>query len=413
MRLTIGFVALAALSACQMAPGAGGAAVDGAPGAEMPAEGAAATAPAGPAQRVIERDVEAPDVFQQQEAGLWDGRPSLGGVWVAHPAATDPERVLIRNTRTGATVIGALFRRERDNPGPRFQVSSEAAGALGILAGAPTDIQVTALRLQRVEMEIAPAPAPATAATETLAVAPVVPQPAAGAAGATPAATAPAAAAPSAVAGAPQTQVAVSDVEPAPRRGLFDLFRRREPEPAAPAIAQSTLAPVAGLAAETATATAATTAATTASATQTMTELTSAEPPRERRRLRDLFRREEPDQPDTTLIPLPGAAPAAAAPAPATPVAAAPAAPAAPAQPASRIDRPFVQIGIFSVESNAENARAMMQRAGLSAEIRRGRAGENQFWRVVVGPAGSVQDRARILEQVRGLGFADAYAVTR
>jgi cell division protein FtsN len=72
-----------------------------------------------------------------------------------------------------------------------------------------------------------------------------------------------------------------------------------------------------------------------------------------------------------------------------------------------------VQIGIFSVESNAENARGMMQRAGLNAEIRRGRAGENQFWRVVVGPAASTEERAGLLTRVRGLGFADAYAVAR
>ncbi len=88
-------------------------------------------------------------------------------------------------------------------------------------------------------------------------------------------------------------------------------------------------------------------------------------------------------------------------------------APAVPPQPAVRIDRPFVQIGIFSVEQNAVNARAQMQRAGLSAEIRRGRVGENQFWRVVVGPAASTGDRGQILQRVRGLGFADAYAVVR
>jgi hypothetical protein len=42
---------------------------------------------------LAERDVEAPEVFDVTDAGLWDGRPSLGGVWVAHPDATDPERV--------------------------------------------------------------------------------------------------------------------------------------------------------------------------------------------------------------------------------------------------------------------------------------------------------------------------------
>ena len=42
------------------------------------------------ATRLIERDVEAPEIFEVTEEGLWDGRPSLGGVWVAHPTATDP-----------------------------------------------------------------------------------------------------------------------------------------------------------------------------------------------------------------------------------------------------------------------------------------------------------------------------------
>ena len=45
-------------------------------------------------QLLVERDVEAPGVFQVTEAGLWDGRPSLGGVWVAHPDVTEPERVI-------------------------------------------------------------------------------------------------------------------------------------------------------------------------------------------------------------------------------------------------------------------------------------------------------------------------------
>jgi rare lipoprotein A len=64
--------------------------------------------------------------------------------------------VLIRNTETGSFVIGALFRRERENPGPRFQISSDAAAALDILAGAPTELQVIALRRE----EVAPAEAP-------------------------------------------------------------------------------------------------------------------------------------------------------------------------------------------------------------------------------------------------------------
>lgn len=102
---------------------------------------------------LIERDVEAPEVFEATEAGLWDGRPSLGGVWVAHPDVGEPERVLIRNTSNDKFVVGALFRRERDIPGPRLQVSSDAADVLSMLAGAPTQLEVVALRKEAVPVE--------------------------------------------------------------------------------------------------------------------------------------------------------------------------------------------------------------------------------------------------------------------
>ncbi|MGY6696407.1 MAG: hypothetical protein ACXIUW_10355 [Roseinatronobacter sp.] len=95
---------------------------------------------------VMQGEIEDPDTFARRETGLWDGRPSLGGLWVAHPDALTPERVIIRNTENGQETSGALFRRERLNPGPSFQISAEAAAALSILAGAPTEIEVIALR---------------------------------------------------------------------------------------------------------------------------------------------------------------------------------------------------------------------------------------------------------------------------
>lgn len=96
--------------------------------------------------KLVDRDVEAPQIFQTTDLALWDGRPSLGGVWVASPDAKDPERVILRNPANGKFVIGALFRREIDNPGPKLQISSDAASALGLLAGEPGKITVTALR---------------------------------------------------------------------------------------------------------------------------------------------------------------------------------------------------------------------------------------------------------------------------
>lgn len=124
--------------------------------------GAGETASA-PAPRSVERDVEAPEVFAVTAAGLWDGRPSLGGVWVAHPAVTNPERVRITNTANGRAIEGALFRREREMPGPPVQVSAEAAAAIGLLAGQPADLKLVALRRETVE--VAPAPAAAAPAT--------------------------------------------------------------------------------------------------------------------------------------------------------------------------------------------------------------------------------------------------------
>ena len=92
-------------------------------------------------------------MFQVTDQALWDGRPSLGGVWVASPDATDPERVILRNPSNGKFVIGALFKREAFNPGPKLQISSDAAEALGLLAGQPGTLSVTALRREEVPAE--------------------------------------------------------------------------------------------------------------------------------------------------------------------------------------------------------------------------------------------------------------------
>lgn len=143
-----------ALSACE--PGAN-------PFKAAPKDGAVTTeAKPQKSTRLVDRDVEAPQVYQVSADALWDGRPSLGGVWVASADVKDPERVIMRNPANGKFVIGALFRRERDNPGPPLQISSDAAEALGLLAGQPGKISVTALR-----REEAPEAAPATPVLDT------------------------------------------------------------------------------------------------------------------------------------------------------------------------------------------------------------------------------------------------------
>ncbi len=238
--------------------------------------------------RLVERDVETPSVFQVTDKGLWDGRPSLGGVWVAHPDVTDPERVIIRNTSNSKFVIGALFRRERATPGPAFQVSSDAAAALGMLAGAPAQLNVTALRREETPV------------------------------------------------------VATGD----------------DAETLTPgAIETSSLDPVEGAAAA---------AIEAADATR----------------------------PSATGTPQPEKV-VAAAPAPKT----------------SSLDQPYLQIGIFSVEQNANDTATAMRQAGMVPSVLKEGSQGKTFWRVIVGPAGSADERATLLKKIKGVGFDDAYAV--
>lgn len=254
------------------------------PGFLQPKDGGTTeAAPASRATRLVERDVEAPDVFQVTESGLWDGRPSLGGVWVAHPDVREPERVIIRNPSNGKFVIGALFRKERATPGPELQVSSDAADALGLVAGQPTNLNVTALRREKTP--------------ET-----------------------------------PQTPETVD---------------------------------TAGL--------------------------------------------DAPDAVTATELDAPASvAEAAIAAAPATPPKPKP----APAPKASPLSKPYIQLGIFSIEKNAQNTAAAMKSRGLNAVIKKQSSQGKTFWRVLVGPAASSSERAAFLKTIKAAGFTDAYAVT-
>lgn len=324
----------------------------------------------------VERDVEAPSVFDMQDSGLWDGRPSLGGVWVAHPDVRDPERVIIRNPSTGREVVGALFRRERQNPGPVFQVSADAAAAVGMLAGQPADLSVIALRTQTAPET----PEDAVAQAET-------------------------------DADGTTAEAAVAEA-PAERRGLGRLFGRSAPATDAATDAASATAAAQGTAGQE-----------TASQDTTSQENTdaradvTAETQTPRRRFWPFGRRDdatpEPAQgietitldDDVATTPTAQVAPPAA-PTPAPETAPSPA-------PAAAIDRAYVQLGIFSVEENATRAVAQMRALGLQGNVTPGQSGENRYWRVTVGPATSVAQRDQTLATVKEQGFQDAYVVAR
>lgn len=207
-RLMVGVAVAAVLTGCQEGKGPLAAKAP-------PDEAAQGAVPAtSKSVKLVDRDVEDPSIFQTTDQALWDGRPSLGGVWVASPDAKDPERVILRNTANGKFVIGALFRRELDNPGPKLQISSDAAAALGLLAGEPGKVSVTALRREEAAKAAPDANKPILDAAETVATETLDPIPGAAAAidrvaakdvkpTAPPIATVPAGGEPAAVAPAP------------------------------------------------------------------------------------------------------------------------------------------------------------------------------------------------------------------
>ena len=334
---TLFSLAILTLTACEDGQGInfGGPSSDG----EATETVATATGP-----QTVLKDVERPDIFNVTELALWDGRPSLGGVWVAHPDITTPERVILTNVKNGKTIPGALFRRERENPGPRIQASSDAAAALGMLAGQPVELKILVVRQEEVEIEPTPLPVSdettETLSTEELAAAGVVDD--------------------------------IDAAEPlaaedAPKRPNFfqRLFRKKPTTESATVgvAAASTIDDASAPAVET---TSLDPVATGAAAAIARAESTQAPKPR-------------PD--------------AATAPAP-----------------ASGLKNPYIQVGLFSVEANADAASASLRQSGIIPTVTNTEAGD---WRVVVGPVATADDQAALLAQVKKLGYTDAFLSPR
>ena len=315
-------------------------------------------------------EVEAPDVFFLEETGLWDGRPSLGGVWVAHPDVGDPERVLVTNLDNGETVVGALFRRERENYGPEIMVSSDAAAALNVIAGQPTQFTVVALRPQEIPEEL------------DLAVAPPEPEALEDGASALPTAVAATTLAAETVADAP-----VEAAAPTPNLDVAALAENAIAVSASPAPAP---VPVATL-----------------DAAAILAETTAGAVPAA------LLAETAPEEPAPVAAPAPRPVETAAVAAEPLPVPE-PIAAATLPEPAEREDlaRPYIQVGVFSAEANAETAASEMRQGGVIPTVLDQSNEERALWRVIVGPVRNSEERAALLETVHGLGYEDAYFVT-
>ena len=71
-----------------------------------------------------------------------------------------------------------------------------------------------------------------------------------------------------------------------------------------------------------------------------------------------------------------------------------------------------MQIGIFSVEQNAENTAVAMRQEGMVPTVKKQSSQGKTFWRVVVGPAQDKAEMDVLLKKIKGTGFTDAYAVS-
>lgn len=307
----------------------------------------ATTATASGEVRAGVKDVERPDIFKVTEEALWDGRPSLGGIWVAHPDVKEPERAILINVKTGQRVAGALFRRERDNPGPRIQLSSDAAAALNILAGQPTELTILAVRQEEIVVEPAP---------------PVISDEQVGENAANPAENSDSVTGEVATAGVAATAGAAA-AERKPRGNFFQrLFGgNRTKAPAAAALPAGTAESAAAPEVE----------------TQPLDPVAAGA-------AAAIARAEADDKPEPR-----------------------PARAKAPAN--SAVRNPFVQIGMFSVEANAAAASANLRQAGIVPSVLQGEKDGKTFWRIVVGPVTSADDQAAVLAQVKRLGYSDAF----
>ena len=264
--------------------------------------------------KLVERDVEAPEVFQVTEKALWDGRPSLGGVWVAHPDSKQPERVIIRNKTNGKFVIGALFRRERDNPGPRLQLSSDAASALGVLAGAPTTLNVTVLRRETVNVtQDGQPPTPESVVTAKLEPAPTQD-----------------------IKASVLESVAKAEADKKPtntkttNKDTLTVDLKRTPEKPKPTARKPVAKP----------------SSTTAVVTPKVT---------------------------------------------------------------SSLGQPFIQLGFFSKEGNANNTLKALETRKIPGRILKATAKGKTFWRVLAGPAQTKGERDAYMKEIKKMGFSDAY----
>jgi rare lipoprotein A len=88
---------------------------------------------------------EKPKILDISATVIWDGSQTLGGNWVSHPNIKSPERVLIKNTNNGKSVVGAVFQQTKNLNKGLAAISSDAAKALRVSKNNETKLQIVAV----------------------------------------------------------------------------------------------------------------------------------------------------------------------------------------------------------------------------------------------------------------------------
>ena len=77
------------------------------------------------------------------------------------------------------------------------------------------------------------------------------------------------------------------------------------------------------------------------------------------------------------------------------------------------LSKPYIQVGIFSIEQNARNTAEVMHQLNIQPTVKQQTSRNKTFWRVIVGPAVDMNERSTLLQKVKAVGFGDAYAVSK
>lgn len=425
----------------------------------------------GPTALIDARLVPVPDEFLIEDGAVWDGERTLQGIWVAHPAAQTARRVRILNIDTGYAVDGALFRRDETGSGPAVLVSSDAAAALGMTPEKEVQLSIVAIKRAPPVVPVAEATPPEPAAqddggTEELAVAAIEPETeeesealSGAAESAEPEAdqTTPLEASAVTPAEGAETQRLASELQGASQRSVAEL-NQGDLEAASSAVAEAGQ-PTAGdwQPAPAAESPAPRTSPRPSAAPQIELEPVSEEgetialvAPQAVSPLREVEIIPEPEQQpaaaeeaapessdggradsfveDWPLVleqaDAPPADPLETEPTENTELALAASGPEqpAPSEPApqitaavteSELDRPFIQAGLFGVESNAARLIKVIEEAGFPAQGKLETYGERLLTRVIAGPFQTQADLDQALRTIRRIGPSDALPVAR